>query len=335
MKARTTFSKPKTQNNQITINRISELEQENQNLKNQLKRYQATECKNNPDENQKKILVLSAQISSYEAELAQRDIKIDELKQALNSRNDSMKDILPKVQKLQNIVKQQKNTISLLNSENQTLKAENTSFRTRSETSLTISHDVDVSDSVNDTTLKTKLAKLRDALARRNTEYKILNTKVENLQKQNKQLFEIIRLQNLRLKHTTSSQHNARKPNSPLSSKLKQTSNDDFSNFDSMLKEINGKDAYLNEMVLELIECQAKDKVLQENGYLKAKNDAIAIQSKQISELQKELSDKIDEIDELKKQLCHYEELETELESIKLETALFKESLMKLMTQSP
>ena len=75
---------------------MSDLEQENQQLNHQLK-----QSDNNRliIDNQKEISRLHAVISSHEADIAQREMKINELKQNLSNKNDAMKNLLPKLQK--------------------------------------------------------------------------------------------------------------------------------------------------------------------------------------------------------------------------------------------
>ncbi|OHS97557.1 hypothetical protein TRFO_36211 [Tritrichomonas foetus] len=300
------------------FSRVAELEQENNQLKRQLKQI---EQMNSNEEKQKQISLLRAQLASREAELAQKDIKINELKQNLSKGNEAMKNIIPKVQKLQSIIKQQKDTITLLKSENQSLKAENTSFRTRRDASIgqsNISADND---------LRQRLSKFKEALTKRNNEYKTLSTKLENLQKQNKQIIEIIKMQDTKLR-----QRNPRSLSSPKAKPANSNSNEAFSitPASALILQEKAQDLSLNEIVQEMIESQALDKALQENSYMKAKNDAISFQAKQIAQLQRELKDKTAENDNLVKHLSDYENLEEELLILRKETEKFKEIFQKL-----
>lgn len=288
--------------NKQSLARNLELDQENQQSRRQQKQNELISS----DDRQKQISLLRAQLSSREAELAQRELKITELKQNLKSSNETMKTILPKIQKQQNIIKQQKDTISLLKSENQSLKAENTSFRTRRESSA-------ASSSTANSELLQRLSAFKEALAKRNNECKALNSKIENLQNQNKQLIEIIQLQDSKIRQKSIISTNRSKSTSSASS--------------SIILQATAKDISLNEAVLGFIESQARDKVLQENVYLKAKNDAISTQAQQIADLQKELNDKNSEIEEYRKKISSYDELEEELQRVKAETEQLKQSL--------
>ena len=297
---------------------MSDLEQENQQLKHQLK-----QSDNNRliIDNQKEISRLHAVISSHEADIAQREMKINELKQNLSNKNDAMKNLLPKLQKLQNIVKQQKDTISLLKTENQSLKAENTSFRTRRESSISFGTSLSIGESE----LKQRLAKFKQALTKRNNEYKALNDKLENVQRQNRQLIEIVKLQDIKLKQKNDPVKTTRN----ISSQKNKNSESNINNT-SLILQNQAQDISLNESIQELIESQAIEKALQENCYMKAKNEAISFQAKQINQLQKDLKAQIDENQKLREIIENYKGLEEELESVKTETQNFKEMLQQM-----